>query len=116
MKLCAAHLGHLDELFEEASLENKQQLVSSIFPEKVFFTKNKCRTRKINEVLLLALNGGKGSSKKESGQHSEKSVLSALVEAEGFELFFKIVQIPLNTNLLANILHFSPVFLKANLR
>lgn len=83
----AAHLGHLDELFEEASLENKQQLVSSIFPEKVFFTKNKCRTLKINEVLLLALNSGKGSRENKNGQHSEKSVLSALVDPKRIELF-----------------------------
>lgn len=89
LKLCAAHLGHLDELFEEASLENKQQLVSSIFPEKVFFTKNKCRTLKINEVLLLALNSGKGSREIKNGQHAEKTVLSALVDPQRIELWSK---------------------------
>ena len=38
----------------------KQQLVSSIFPEKLYFEKNHYRTTKINEVVELIFNVGKG--------------------------------------------------------
>lgn len=42
---------NLSKLWNDSTLEVRQQLLGSIFPEKIYFEKNKCRTTRINSVL-----------------------------------------------------------------
>ena len=54
--------------------------MSSTFPEKLFFDREKYRTPRINEVILRALNADKGFRKSKSGLTPQNLVLSALVD------------------------------------
>ena len=82
---CLNMLQKLDNLYENADLKAKRAIVSSTFPEKLFFDGEKCRTPRINEVILRALNADKGFRKSKSGPTPQNLVLSALVEPEGVE-------------------------------
>ena len=50
-------LFNMKEYYQSATLEVKQKIIGSIFPEKIIFFENKYRTTKTNELLsLLTLN------------------------------------------------------------
>jgi site-specific DNA recombinase len=72
-------------VYKIKALGDKANLISSIFPEKLSFDGNQCRTTRINEVLRLALAIDKGFRKNKTGQLSNKLVLSRVVEDIGFE-------------------------------
>ena len=78
---CLKLLQKLDNLYENADLKAKKAIVSSTFPEKLYFDGKKCRTPRINEVLLRALNADKSFRKTKSGLTPQNLVLSALVES-----------------------------------
>jgi site-specific DNA recombinase len=44
-------LSNFKKHYQHSNVEQKQQLLGSIFPEKLDFDGNKCRTIRINEVL-----------------------------------------------------------------
>ncbi len=78
-------LQNLPLYYDAADLITKQQIIGSIFLEKMIFENNSLRTKKINEaVALMCRTGGglKGIIKKESSENSE---LSTLVPGTGFE-------------------------------
>lgn len=55
----------LDYLYEEGTIEEKRNMVGSIFPENLIFNKIDYRTTRINEaVRLIYLINNKLSSKK----------------------------------------------------
>jgi site-specific DNA recombinase len=76
---------HVNELYENVDLEDKKKLLSSIFPEKLYFDGKKCRTPRMNEVLRLVLLTDEASKKKKTGQNTSKSTLSRQVERMGVE-------------------------------
>ena len=78
-------LSRLDILYRDASLNNKQKIIGSIFPEKLFFAKKKCRTTRINEVVRLGLLTDKGFRRNKFKIISQKLVLSCQVENTGIE-------------------------------
>ncbi len=78
-------LSKIDKFYNSSSIEIKRKLLGSIFPEKLFFTKENCRTAKINEAVKLILNTDKAFRKKNSGQLFKNLSLSANVELSGFE-------------------------------
>ena len=78
-------LSRLDILYRDASLVNKQKIIGSIFPEKLFFAKKKCRTTRINEVGRLGLLTDKGFRRNKFKIISQKLVLSGQVENTGVE-------------------------------
>ncbi|HUU99775.1 MAG TPA: hypothetical protein VMW32_02320, partial [Bacteroidales bacterium] len=53
-------LGNLEKYYHTSDIEVKQQLIGSIFPEKMVFVDGKVRTARINEVLRLILLNDKG--------------------------------------------------------
>ena len=72
-------LGNIKKHYQRSGVEEKQQLLGSIFPEKIKFDGKQCRTGRINEVvsrILLIDNKLKGEKK---GQFSKKMKLSRLV-------------------------------------
>ena len=68
--------------YANAAIRDKQQLISSIFPEKFEFDGKKCRTTRVNDVLRLILQIDKDLQNEKSGQLSKKIELSTLVESE----------------------------------
>lgn len=72
-------LKDLRKYYEISSIEIKQKILSSIFPGKLIFEDNKCRTPKVNKVLkLLTSNINElGEIKKGKKSVSEKLYLRA---------------------------------------
>ena len=85
IETCIKKLSQLDTLYSEISLERKTRLLSSIFPEKLFFENNKYRTPILNKVMLLYLNIDKGLREKKTGRLSDFFELSGSVPGKGIE-------------------------------
>lgn len=79
-------LSNLKSHYLNSAIRDKQQLISSIFPEKFEFDGKKCRTTRINDVLRFMLQIDNGLQNKKSGQFSKKIELSTLVESPRIEL------------------------------
>jgi hypothetical protein len=60
-------------------------MIGSIFPEKLFFDKNKSRTTKMNEAVRLIIKASKGFSENKKGQLFKNLELSGNVESIGVE-------------------------------
>ena len=82
---CLNSLKNLDRLYDQADLLDKKRILGSIFPGKLIFDGEKCRTTQMNEVIALIVNTGAASGKNKTGQLHEKSLLSGLVEDIGVE-------------------------------
>ncbi len=90
-------LKDLKEHYKKSSIDQKQKLLSSIFPENLFFEENKCRTERINDVLRFILQIDKGLDNKKRGQISNKLKLSSRVESPRLPLVFSNMSRPANT-------------------
>ena len=62
-------------------MAQKQEIISSIFPEKLQFDGKKCRTPRINDALRYILQINKNSEEKNKGQilNSLQSDLKKLI-------------------------------------
>jgi hypothetical protein len=78
-------LANLSGFYTKSDLDIKRDLISSIFPEKLFFSENRCRTPRINEVLSLFLTIDKGKEGMKKMTAVNFLPLSPLVELEGVE-------------------------------
>jgi DNA invertase Pin-like site-specific DNA recombinase len=78
-------LVNLGKFYNNADIDTRQQLIGSIFPEKLVFTGGKVRTARINEVLRLILLNDKGSHEMQKGQLTSNLWLSSGVEIRGNE-------------------------------
>jgi site-specific DNA recombinase len=78
-------LGNLEKYYHASDIEVKQQLIGSIFPEKLVFVDGKVRTARINEVLRLILLNDKDSRNMIKGQLTSNLWLSSGVEVRGVE-------------------------------
>ncbi len=78
-------LESFDKQFTISDIDQKRQLLGSIFPEKYQFENNKVRTEDINPILLKIAsinNGLKGNKKRDKSNNSDLSreVLKAGLE------------------------------------
>jgi site-specific DNA recombinase len=94
-------LSNLKSHYLNSTIRDKQQLISSIFPEKFEFDGKKCRTTRINDVLRYMLLIDCDLKNKKSGQLSKKIELSTLVESERIELSSKQAIKKLSTRLVS---------------
>jgi site-specific DNA recombinase len=78
-------LSDLPHYYSNATLEGKQKMLGSIFPEKLVFEKGKYRTTQPNEILTLLCNNNNGFGEKKKGQEANFSNLSLMVTPTGFE-------------------------------
>lgn len=85
LKVGISNLSNISKLYVNASVQDKQQLISSIFPENIEFYKNKCRTSRINDVLRCILQIDKKLSHKKRGHFSKYLKISSLVGLLGLE-------------------------------
>ena len=99
MKLgeCLNSLKNLDQLYFKAEIRNKQRIISSIFPGKLIFDGEKCRTQRLNEAISLIINTDNTFNKNKTGQKENISLLSGLVESAGFEPASKHIPDKLST-------------------
>ena len=82
---CIALLKDIDKLYMEANTEQKQDIIGSIFPERLIFVNGTYRTPRLNSVISLVCANYKqlGGGKKE--KHPKIEVLSCEVPSGGFE-------------------------------
>lgn len=80
---------NMSNYYKASDTEGKQQLLKTIFPSKLYFHNNKCRTLKMNDFLLEMLLKDNQLDSKKRGQILEKLDLSSLVESERIELSSK---------------------------
>jgi len=76
---------HIQEHYQKAKIEVKQQIISSIYPENMFFSNGELRTKRINELIVLFSTASKGLKKNKNGQHENFSKLSDNVPGTGIE-------------------------------
>ncbi|MGB3946745.1 MAG: recombinase family protein [Bacteroidia bacterium] len=83
---CIALLKDIDKLYMEANTEQKQDIIGSIFPERLIFVNGTYRTPRLNSVISLVCANHKqlGGGKKE--KHPKIEVLSCEVRMKGLEL------------------------------
>lgn len=76
---------NLDVYYDTANIEVKQQIISSIFPEKLVFEQNKYRTDAVNDIIAELCANSEPSKGAKKGKHAFLDVLSRGVDPEGFE-------------------------------
>ncbi|HBG70286.1 MAG TPA: hypothetical protein DHV29_08715 [Bacteroidales bacterium] len=69
-------LKDLPSRFRDAGLEAQQRIIGSIFPGKLFFSENKVRTSKVNEVVTLFASIGAPFGRNKKGRFCEKAETS----------------------------------------
>ena len=79
-------LSNLNGFYKNGTVGDKQALLSSIFPEKIYFDGKKCRTQRINEVLRVIMLNNNILENKKSEQIYKNIELSTLVESPRIEL------------------------------
>ena len=85
LKQAVNMLSDMKGFYERSDSTGKQKLIGSIFPENLSISENKCRTTRINEVLLRLLMIDKEKGEKKKGYFSEKLEISHLVVPAGVE-------------------------------
>ena len=80
-----ALLRNIDKHFVEADLDGKQQIIGSIFVEKLIFEKTHYRTTKENPVLALIALPSKHFRANKKGKTGNNSNLSSVVPRTGIE-------------------------------
>jgi hypothetical protein len=88
---------NLRKFYLSANVTSRLRILGSIFPEKLVFEENKCRTGKINEAVRLMLATDKGFNEKGPTQIFENSALSPWVELRGIEPLSKHIRQKLST-------------------
>ena len=78
-------LTNLRNYYDSADLICRQQIIGSIFLEKMIFDEGELRTKKINSAVQLICREGKASRGSINKESSENSELSNLVPGTGFE-------------------------------
>jgi hypothetical protein len=74
LKRAIAIIPNIAEWYLNSGVQEKQFLLSSIFPENLTYEKNKSRTPILNPILAMILSYDKGYRGKENGLNSNKTV------------------------------------------
>jgi len=75
-------LERLDIVYNEAEIEDKQKLISSIFKGKKYFEENKVRTTDLNEVVKLVCSNSKTFERAKKRKTLKNQRLSGQVAQE----------------------------------
>lgn len=68
-------LGSIDEIYAEANIVNKRELIGSMFPEKLQFSGEAYRTTRINEAVQLIYSLGNTFEEINLGNSAEKAAM-----------------------------------------
>jgi len=80
---------NMSNYYKSTDTAGKQRLLTTIFPARLYFHNQKCRTLKMNDFLLEMLLKDNELGEKNRGQILEKLDLSSWVESERIELSSK---------------------------
>jgi site-specific DNA recombinase len=83
------------DTYKQASIIDKQRLISSIFPEKLEFANNKCRTFRMNDLLSLMSLNNSDLQEKNTGQIDTFIDLSPQVDLNILLSNFKVSDLDL---------------------
>jgi len=72
-------LSNLDETYQKADVNQKREIIGSIYPEKLVFSENNYRTARINEVAALIYHINSTLPKEKTGTSDENSSKFRLV-------------------------------------
>ncbi|HMK02960.1 MAG TPA: recombinase family protein [Ferruginibacter sp.] len=78
-------LNNLDMYYQSSTLHTRKFIVSSIFPEKLYYSEKSYRTTKLNEVLALICNTGNPFQTKENRKALKNQGLSTMAPPSGLE-------------------------------
>ncbi|MFC1732086.1 recombinase family protein [candidate division KSB1 bacterium] len=78
-------LGNLEAYYNQADVSVKQKIIGSIFPDKLLFEGEKCRTTKINSVLAILTNNINNLGEIKKGQAMKNKNLSHRASPRGVE-------------------------------
>ncbi|MFY9310223.1 MAG: recombinase family protein, partial [Bacteroidia bacterium] len=78
-------LKNLDTIYNNADTEGKQDIIGSIFPEKIIYKEGRYRTPKLNNVVKLLCFNNKPFKGGKKGKHPKIEVLSCVVVSKGFK-------------------------------
>ncbi|WP_276349190.1 recombinase family protein [Daejeonella sp. JGW-45] len=85
LKYSSSLLTDIASHYENSSLEIKQKLIGSIFPEKLIFFENKYRTKRLNSVIGLITISNNAFEVEEPKKASSKAGLSTKAPEAGLE-------------------------------
>jgi site-specific DNA recombinase len=68
-------LSNISVFYQKADAATKKKVLCSIFPENLFFSKEKSRTPRINEAVRLILNTSKDFQQQKTGQLFKNLIL-----------------------------------------
>lgn len=88
----------LDRGYEQASFEEKRQIISVIFPEKLVFENNGFRTNSVRKVIQQICATGKGSGRNKSGLALKFDCQSTEVIPMGLEPMTPTLKVLCSTN------------------
>ncbi len=91
------NLFQLDKIYENGSMEVKQQVIGSMYPEKLSFDGDHLRTTRINEAIRIIYMMSNDLAEKEKGLSENISAKSFQVEVRGFEPLSKHIRQKLST-------------------
>jgi site-specific DNA recombinase len=80
----------MDNFYDEADVNGKRQIISSIYPEKLVFDGEAYRTKRLNEAVRLIYKLGEGFSEKENRKNEGKTRVSGWVVPARIELTSKV--------------------------
>ena len=78
-------LNNIVKFYRDSPVRIKRNIIGSIFPERISFSKKNCRTTKINEAVRLIMATDKGFNENKTGQLFKNIELPGSVESIGVE-------------------------------
>lgn len=85
LKLGIGKLLSLDSIYENSDNDKKIEIISSCFPDKLYFENRALRTFRVNEVLNYIYQITNDLGPKNKRENGNNSILSSLVAQPGFE-------------------------------
>jgi site-specific DNA recombinase len=85
LRKAVSMVSRLGDFYANADTDSRLRLLSSIFPEKLEFDGEKCRTPRLNHAVALCLSIDGHFSEQKNRTLSNKLVVSGWVEPEGVE-------------------------------
>jgi site-specific DNA recombinase len=85
IEFCVKLLSNVDTIYHVADVKTKQEIIGSIFPNKLIFENKKYRTNKLEDAISLLCFGNNTLNECKKEKHPVNEMLSLLVAPLGLE-------------------------------